>query len=153
MGISKWWRAAVLAAAAAFVLPGSPATAVGTTGAITDPSGVDYDAACIVNTDRPTPGPNAIGSPGTSYCADGSGVSVYDNSTEATDIRSVSLASDVAGRFVATCELDQIVPAGSTVQPAVGGADTPAQGAFSGAGCKVMFQNPVRQNNVPTNAV
>jgi hypothetical protein len=133
-------------------LAGSPATAGGAGVLILDASGVDYDAACTANTDLPPPGPDAVGSPGTSYCQDGSGVSTFDGSTEATDIRGVSLGSN-AGAFVARCDLDEIVPAGSITPPPLGGLDTPQDGAFSGTSCKVMFQVPARQNNTPTNNV
>lgn len=125
---------------------------------ITDGSGVDYDAACLMsNPLAPTPGPNSIGSPGTSSACS---LGTYDGSTESTDIRNVSLSSQAVShgvsnvQLVATCETDKIIPlAGSTSVP-VGASnpDLPA-GYFLGSSCKVMFQVPARQNNTPTNGV
>ena len=133
--------AAVAAVVSTLVLVGDPASAV----TISDGTGVDYDAACVFNTDAPPP-PNSVGSPGTSPCQDGSGLSIYDGRTEATDILGVHLASTTAGQFVATCELDQIVPAGD---PNPFALDRPAD-VFTGTSCKVMFQNPRVENNVPS---
>lgn len=51
----------------------------------------------------------------------------------------------------ASCTLGApIVPAGSTTRNAV---DLPAAIPFQATGCKVMFQNPARENNAPTNPV
>jgi hypothetical protein len=150
MKLTRMKAASVAALLSVFALTSSGARAAGSTPLIGDGDGVDYDAACVLNTDLPpAAGPDAVGSPGTSPCADGSGVSTYDGSTESTDIRDVALASDPNGRFMARCTLDgPIVPAGSPVRPMV---DVPESNTFVGASCKVMFQNVRRQNNLPTN--
>lgn len=142
--LSKVALAVVLTSALAF--SGGPARA-GTTGPIVDGNGVDYDAACVADAMLPAPPPNSIASPGGVGCP---GVSVYDGSTELTDIRHVSLSSNAAGQIIGQCYFDgAIPPAGSPVFAAL---DSPAP-IFTGSGCKVMFQNWTKQTNVPTNPV
>lgn len=110
---------------------------------LTDGDGVDYDAACR---GMPTAtASNSYASPGGTGCTPDSG---YDGSTEATDLRSISLESNANGQIVAACTVDgTIPPAGSTSRAALDGP----YGIFTGVGCKVMFQNKDVQTYVPTN--
>jgi hypothetical protein len=156
--------AVVAAATLAVVSAISPAQAGGNV-SITDGDGVDYDAACAVRQQGPPPPPNSVRSPGlpggTQQGGDGcQGTSTYDGSTESTDIRSVSLASDEVThgvsdvQLVATCTMDAPIPfAGDTTPPlTASNPDLPGL-SFVGSSCKVMFQVPARQNSRPTNDV
>jgi hypothetical protein len=121
---------------------GAPAQA-GSTGAISDASGVDYDAACQVGTSITPPAPNSYASPGGTGCQ---GVSLYDGSTESTDFSSVQLES-VGGDLKATFDTDKNIPAAGSTN--INDADLPAAN-FVGFGLKALFQNPRTQNNRPT---
>src|SRR5688500_12775526 len=82
----------VLAAAALTATTTTASQAAGTTGPIVDGSGVDYDAACVLrNPLALAPPPNSIASPGGVGCP---GVSLYDGSTESTDINNVMLSTN-----------------------------------------------------------
>jgi hypothetical protein len=141
---------ATAAALLVLTLPGSPAQAVGST-SMSDPSGVDYDAACGVDVSLSAPPPNSYASPFGSGCF---GVSLYDGSTEATDLNgtsAVTLASDTLGHVIGSCTIDGRLPAaGMPSLPPPQPLDTPSA-QFLGAGCKVMFQNRSVETNVPTN--
>jgi hypothetical protein len=148
--------ALVALTASALAFPAGRAEATGSVSAV-DANGVDYDAACAQPVWPPSPpSPNSVRSPGLpggslGWPAGGdgcSGFSSYDGSTEATDLSRVSLSSTAGGQMIARCDLDgAIPPAGSTVLSAL---DTPA-GYFTGAGCKVLFQNMSTNTYIPTN--
>jgi hypothetical protein len=129
-----------------------------------DPSGVDFDASCViadpqvpVGAGNNIPSTNPPGAPGGSLGvpAGGSGcqgISTYDGGTESTDFRSVAL-SRAGSQIVAEFTVDgPIPPAGSTCNPAFligsGCPDLP-DNKFGGFGYKAMFQNPSLQNNAP----
>ena len=119
---------------------------------IGDPSGVDFDPACVVRFHSAQVGAaDDVPSPGTN---DNCLVGTYDGSTESIDFRSVNL-SGTNGQLVAEFDVDgAIPPAGSTCNPQIGGAacaDLPST-TFTGFSYKAMFQNPALQNNTPYKA-
>jgi hypothetical protein len=161
--------AGIAAGVAAFAFLSSPALAGGgdddfppPSGALND--GVDFDAACLVSAPLTTPGPNNIESPGGTSCGGAVGVGSYDGSTETTDIGAFSLTKTnvVNGvsntQLVASWTVDGCIPAaGSTANPALapatGGCPDLPNNSFAGGGLRILFNNPARQNNVPTNSV
>ena len=117
-------------------------------------AGVDFDAGCLVDTTpsppNAAPGANSILSPGGGTAPlSGCGVSLYDGSTETTDIVSYGLSSN-GTQFTATCEVDGTVPPAGSTNPNAGDfpVDTGvAPVGFFGFGCKVMFKNQDKQTN------
>lgn len=135
---------AVTAAASALIVTtaGTTPAHAGSTGTIVDADGVDYDAACQLNTALAPPSANSIASPSGSGCP---GVSLYDGSTETTDLRSVTLeTTGTNGLSVkATFVVDGAVPAAGSTNMNQG--DGPAPG-YNGYGYRALFQNKDRQN-------
>ena len=131
-----------IAAAALMAVTNPSLVHAGSTGTILDPSGVDYDAGCQASTAITPPPANSIASPSGTGCP---GVSLYDGSTETTDLRSVTLeTTGTNGHSVkATFVVDGAVPvAGSTN---INEGDGPAPG-YNGFGYRALFQNKDRQN-------
>lgn len=122
----------------------TPPAYAGGTGAISDPSGVDYDAGCMASINLTAPPANSIGSPSGTGCA---GVSVYDGSTETTDLRSASLESTgLAGLGLkATFVVDGPVPAAGGTNLTDG--DGPGLG-FNGYSYRLLFQNLDKQTTL-----
>src|SRR5687768_4455978 len=99
---------------------------------VTDASGVDFDAACILSTDTATTSANNIASPGApgGSLQGGGGcesLTTYDGRTEATDLRSAGLSSaavshaDSNTQLTASWTADGVIPAaGSTCNPNTG---------------------------------
>jgi hypothetical protein len=113
----------IAAGVAALAFITTPANAV----TITDGSGVDFDAGCVLG--DPTaaaPEPNNVGSPG-----GGCTFTTYDGSTDSTDFSTVEVTSATHantwnGQLVATFNVDGNIPAaGSTTNPLFGAADLP----------------------------
>ena len=124
------------------VMTATSPTYAGSTGTIVDADGVDYDAGCQLSLATTPPPANSIASPSGTGCP---GVSLYDGSTETTDLRSVTLESTgTSGLSVkATFVVDGAVPtAGSTN---INEGDGPAPG-YNGNGYRALFQNKDRQN-------
>ena len=116
---TKMWAAGIAAGVAAFALTSGPASAWHTVAPpVADPSGVDFDAACVIGR------ASSVESPFGDGC---DGISTYDGSTESTDLRSVDLKKNAAGQLEATFTVDgPIPPAGSqATTPALGTADPP----------------------------
>lgn len=136
--------------AAALLAPGvttSAPPAIAASFTVTDPSGVDYDAACTPRNQRPGPlAPNSYASPGGTGCL--TGLSTYDGSTEATDLRLVSLSTSSLGELVASFRVDGSLLFGGGF--GINALDSPSQGAFLGARWRALFRNETRQTNVPT---
>lgn len=121
----------------------TPAQA-GSTGTINDPSGVDYDATCLMNLGITASPANSISSPSGTGCP---GVSLYDGSTETTDLQSVSLESTATGGLglKATFVVDGPVPAAGSTNLADG--DGPGPG-YNGYGYRLLYQNLDKQTTL-----
>jgi len=144
---------AVLSVALGGWVAAPPPVAAGTTGAVADGDGVDFDAACLKD-DKPAGlpplanprAPNAIASPAGTGCGTGAGTR-YDGSTESTDLRSFSLEGLANGRPKATCDVDRDIPAAGGAVRA--DADLPDDALFVGFSCRVLYQVPRKQDLVP----